>query len=133
MPDQSRTEVVAASLAAFNDGELDDSLIAESFDPNVELLDYPDIPGRRIYRGHSGVREFLSDLSENWADAHVDVEEIREVDGMVLVLGTQTASGALKGTPVTTDFAEVVDFDADRISRVRMFRNRNEAREAAGA
>ncbi len=123
----SKVETVGALFAAFNAGELDDGLIETRFDPHVELLDFPDIPGRRLYRGRSGVREFLADLSENWAGTQIMVDDIREVDGSVVVLGTQTAVGALKGTPVTSDFGEVLEFDGDQIVRVRMFRDHDEA------
>lgn len=133
MPRRSNVDVVADFIAALNAGEVDDVLVDTKLDPDVELLDFPDIPGRRVYRGPAGVREFFSDLADNWAELQVDLDEIREVDGIVLVLGTLTAVGALQGTPVRSDFGEVLEFDGDWIVRVRMFRDRDQALEAAGA
>jgi ketosteroid isomerase-like protein len=129
----SKFDVVTGFIEALNAGELDEVLADTNWDPDIELLDFPDIPGRRLYRGLSGVREFFSDLTENWAKIKIEVDEIREVEGKVLVLGTQTSVGALQGTPVTSDFAELVDFDGERVARVRLFRDRDQAREAAGA
>ena len=126
MPKPSKVEIVDALLAALNSGELDDRLIEAKFAQDLELLDFPDAPGRRVYRGHDGVREFLSDMGENWSEMQIEVDEIREEEGNVLVLGTQTAVGALRGTPVSSDFGEVVEFEGDRIVRVSMFRDRDQ-------
>jgi ketosteroid isomerase-like protein len=131
MAERSKVQTVGALFAAFNAGKVEDALTEANFDPHVEILDFPDIPGRRRYSGRSGVREFLSDVAENWAESHIEIEEIREVGGNVLVLGTQTAVGALRGTPVSSDFGEVVEFDGDRIIKVQMFRDREQAMTAA--
>jgi ketosteroid isomerase-like protein len=122
------------SFEASVPGEIDDELIREIVDPELQLLDFPDIPDRRSYQGHEGMREFLSDLAENWKDTRIELDEIRELDGgAVVALGTLSNVGAMTDVPVSSSIGEVFEFDGERIVRIRMFRDHATALEAAGA
>ena len=128
-----RTDMVRELFEAFNEERLADGWIEASFDPEAEVLDFPDVPDRRRYEGHEGVREFMADLGENWRSTSVQVEEVREVGDTVIVLGRQQSVGAMTDVPVESEFAELLEFNGDRIRGIRMFRNHSEALEAAGA
>ncbi len=133
MTGSARAESVRRLFAAFNERKLDDRMIAELFDSQVEVLDFPEAPGRRSYRGHDGVRDFRSDLADNWDEIKISIEEIRELGDCLVVLGRQSSVGALAGVPVDDSFGEVLEFDGDRIRRIRMFRDHATALEAADA
>jgi ketosteroid isomerase-like protein len=135
MTDSSRVKTVRRVFDAFNefDGDLDTQLMSDAFDPEIEVLDFPELPGRPSYRGHEGIGEFFSDLAENWKETRIQVEEIKELGGTVVVLGTQSSVGAMTDVPVSTSFGEVLEFEGDHISRIRMFRDHESALEAAKA
>jgi ketosteroid isomerase-like protein len=129
----SRVNTVREFFAAFNEDRLADDWIEALFAPDAVVLDFPDIPDRRRYDGHAGVRDFMSDLGENWSSTAIDVEEIRETGDAVIVLGRQKSVGAMTDVPVESEFGEVLEFKGDRIAGIRMFRSHDEALEAAGA
>ena len=133
MPEVDRVGKVRELFAAFNEGRLADGWVEASFDPDASVLDFPDVPDRRRYEGHQGVQEFMADLGENWRSMAIDVDEIREVGEIVIVLGRQKSVGAMTDVPVETEFAELLEFKGDRIAGIQMFRNHGEALEAAGA
>jgi ketosteroid isomerase-like protein len=128
-----RNDTVREFIAAFNEDRLADDWIEALFAPDAVVLDFPDIPDRRRYEGHAGVRDFMSDLGENWSSTAIDVEEIRETGDTVIVLGRQKSVGAITDVPVESDFAEVLEFKGNLICGIQMFRNHDEALEAAGA
>jgi ketosteroid isomerase-like protein len=129
----TRADTVRELVDAFNAGDLTDDVIQSLFDPGVELCDFPDAPGHRRYVGHDGLRQFLAEFAENWKVAELQLSEIRELGDKVVILGRQRSVGALTDVPVETDFGEVLEFQGDRIFRIRMFRSRAEALEAADA
>jgi ketosteroid isomerase-like protein len=129
----TRPDTVRELVDAFNQGLISDDLIQSFFDPEVELLDFPEIPGRRRYQGHDGIRQFMTDLADNWKTTALEVEEIREVGDRVIILGELKSVGAMTGVPVESAIGEVIEFKGDRIAEVRMFRDQAEALEAADA
>ena len=133
MTSTTRADAVREVFDAFNEAGLSEELIQSRFDPEVELFDFPEIPGRRRYHGHDGVREFMTDLGENWRSTAIEVEEVREEGDKVVVLGRQKSVGAMTDVPVESEFGEVLEFEGDRIAGIRMFRTHADALEAAGA
>jgi len=131
--DAAKLETVRRLFDSFSQGQVDENVIGASFAPTVEVFDFPEAPGRHRYRGHDGVRQFLADVAENWKSTSIEVGEITEVGQKILVLGRQKSVGALAGVPVENDFGEVFRFEGDRIAEVRMFRDHEQAKEAAGA
>jgi ketosteroid isomerase-like protein len=129
----TRAETVRKLFKSFNEGRLAEGWIEETFDPEVEVLDFPDIPDRRRYEGHNGVREFMADRGENWRSTAIEVEEVREIGEAVVVLGRQKSVGAMTDVPVESAFGEVLEFDGDQIAAIKMFRSHADALEAAGA
>jgi hypothetical protein len=64
-----------------------------------------------------------------WA---IEIDELREVDGAVIVLGAVHATA--RGSRVQLDFpaAAVIDLRDGRVKRLRIFRDQDEALAAAG-
>jgi ketosteroid isomerase-like protein len=84
-------ENVRRGIDAYNRGDVE-GLIAAT-DPDVVLVPVRSLLEGGEYRGHEGVRRFLADMDEDWVERQVDVEEIRELDGSWLVLGSFRATG----------------------------------------
>ena len=58
------------------------------------------VEGDPGYHGHNGMRAWFEDVDEMFSDIHVDMEQFREVNGRLLVLGHMTATGRGSGAEV---------------------------------
>jgi ketosteroid isomerase-like protein len=130
MPQQD-VELVRKGMQAWNRADIKE-LTALS-DPDVEFVSiFAGMEGR-TYRGYDGLREYFADMRDTWAEFHRDIEEVIDAgDEQVVVLfrlrGTARASGVSVDEHVTTLFR----LRKGRLYRMVVFRNRDEALEAAG-
>lgn len=82
------------------------------------------------YRGYKGLRRWWDQVIETIPDYTVEIEELREVDGIVLVRARGLGHGAGSGAPVVDPFwhaLEVID------GRCTWFRNCSTEAEALEA
>ena len=84
-------EIARRGIDAYNRGDLD--ALVELADPEVTMVPVRALLEGGEYRGHEGVRKFLSDMEEDWESRRIEVDEIREVGDGLLVLGTFAATG----------------------------------------
>jgi len=127
-------ENVEAFKRAFEAGNHQDveALLAE-LHPDVEWhAAFPMLGGDAVYRGHEGVREFLSEVWEVLADTQLEFREIRGVGDQVVAVGHFRGRGKGSGVEAETPFAYVVDFRGGKAIRVRSYLDPKEALEAAG-
>jgi ketosteroid isomerase-like protein len=84
------------------------------------------------YRGHAGVRAFISDNAETFDVFEADYAELRDLGDRVLALGTIHVRG--KGSGVELDFPTggIVQFDGGKMISWRDFGDHGRALEAAG-
>src|SRR4051794_25994090 len=61
--------------------------------PDVVLVPVRALLEGGDYKGHDGVRRFMSDMDEDWAEREIEVDEIRDLDDSILVLGHFRAKG----------------------------------------
>ena len=87
----SQAEIARQGVEAYNRGDVE-ALIALS-DPGITMVPVRALLEGGEYRGHEGVRRFLADMDEDWERREILVDEVRELDDGVLVLGTFTATG----------------------------------------
>jgi ketosteroid isomerase-like protein len=87
----SEVELARNGVVAYNDGDLE--RVLELTDPEVTMVPVRSLLEGGEYRGHEGVRKFLSDMEEDWASREIEVDEIRELEDGVLILGTFAAVG----------------------------------------
>jgi ketosteroid isomerase-like protein len=128
---QENVEVVRRMVDAFNREDTDTVLAA--FDEGCEIDEPPQMPDSPTagYRGHPGVREWMGNL--------------RGVGGASFELRTATPSGdALmcelasrgrgRGSDVPIEWTTFAVFDMrhGKITRIRVFLDKGEAREAVG-
>ena len=88
--------------------------------------------GDAVYRGHDGVRAFLSEVWDVLGDTSFEFPDIRDVGDQVVALGRFSGRGEASGVATETPFAYVVEFKHGKVARVRSYLDRNDALEAAG-
>ena len=87
----------------------------------------------RVYRGRAEVREWFDRVVEPWESLDFEVEEITEAaDDRVFLETLLTTRGKSSGVETQIRLWYVVWIAEGRITRRRVFRDRDEALEAAG-
>jgi ketosteroid isomerase-like protein len=129
---QENVEIVRQAVEAFNREDADEFVALAGL--NVEWEDAIFWSGvTRTYRGRQELREWFNQVLEPWESLHVEVEEITEAanDGVFYCL---FLTGRGKGSGVDTELRVwAVNWFADgKVSRRRVFRERDEALQAAG-
>ena len=90
------------------------------------------VEGDPGYHGHNGMRAWFEDVDEMFSEMHADTDEVREVEGRILVLGQMNATGRGSGAEVNSEVAWVVEMKGDLLKRGWAYNSHEEAeREAA--
>lgn len=89
-------------------------------------------PGHVPPRGRNGVREFLQDLDETFAEIRIEIAEARDLGDRALFLGRFHGRGKESGADTRSPIAYLVDFSNGRVTRVVSYLDHREALEAAG-
>ena len=124
-------ELVRRAMEAWNREDLD-ALIPLS-DPEVEFVSiFAGMEGR-TYRGYDGLRRYFDDMRDTWSEFHREIEGVTDAGGGQVVvsfrlLGIARASGVPVDERVTTVFR----LRDGRLHRMVVYRDRDEALEAAG-
>ena len=126
---QENVEVVKRAIAAINERDVDAYLALCA--PDFELIN-PVAPLEGSNRGEQGVRTFFNALSEAAAVFELEVERLESLDDHRvlgwLTLHLETEGGFRQTQPLSN----VYELDGRKLVRVRVFRDREEALEAAG-
>jgi ketosteroid isomerase-like protein len=126
---QQNVEIVRAAFRAFE--ERDSEAWVHCFHPTVELLLPRNVLEGGSYRGHTGVRRAIADAFETWEAFHFDIQDIREIDDRVVVLGRTTAVGKGDAPAVEYQSANLCQMREGKIAYFRSYQSHNEALEAA--
>ena len=87
----SQAELARQEVEAYNRGDLE--ALVERADPEITMVPVRALLEGGEYRGHEGIRRFLADMDEDWERREILIDEVRELDDGVLVLGTFKAVG----------------------------------------
>jgi ketosteroid isomerase-like protein len=112
----------------FASGELPWSMVDEEIE--LEDHDAPDQTG--VYRGHAGVRRWLEDWNEAWAEWDFDVEEFIDGGDRVVVVIRMRTKGLGSGVELERQDAVVYGFRSKRIIRTDYYNSKEQALEAVG-
>jgi hypothetical protein len=127
---QENVETVGRAIAAINAREIDAYLACCT--ENVELLTPLAAVGGE-YLGSDGIRRFFTDIEDAGPDFRIDVERMQAVgDNNVIVDMRTSATGRTSGIVNGTESTNVYDFVEGKISRIRIFLDRDEALKAVG-
>jgi ketosteroid isomerase-like protein len=76
-------------------------LIAQTCDPEIEWVEDPRRPDRRVYRGHEGVHDSWESWLENFDEWGSEVERMVDCGDKVLVVAREEGRGSLSGGTIS--------------------------------
>jgi ketosteroid isomerase-like protein len=128
---QENVETVTRGIDGFNRRDVD--LLAEVTTPDFAW--FPALPGtveHDGYRGREGIETSFGESQGTWEELRLFIDELRDLDDGVLVLGRTEGRGRASGAPVSAPIGVVFDFCRGKVSRVRAYLDHGEALRAAG-
>jgi len=127
---QENVEVVRRFVEAFNARDVDllVSLSAEDSEWRPFRAQLEGI----VYEGHEGVRQFLSDMDEDWETFRIDALEFHDRDECVAVIGRVKARGRGSSVEIESTAGFVHELDRGRVRRVTSHSDVETALEALG-
>ena len=98
---KSFKDLVADGYAAFARRDLE--FLIESSDPEIEIVEPPELPGAQTYRGHEGLLRAIDNWAGKWDEFRVDIERIIEAGPeRVIVFAHQHGRGKSSAATVET-------------------------------
>jgi ketosteroid isomerase-like protein len=119
------------AYAAFNRGDIEAALVP--LDAQIEWSEPAEFPGGGTYHGHDGVRRYLTQSREAWAEARSEPEEFISAGDRIVVF--VHARVRVKGSSEWQDvrLADVYTVHNGKAVAMRAFADRTEALRWAGA
>lgn len=124
------TEIVTRQFTAWNQGDLD--TWAEAWDPEVVVIAPEGWPDGEVNRGLDAWRSQAQRLRDTWADARIEVDEIRAGGNCVVVRIRYVTIGGDTGLPFETPMAAAFFLEDGRITLGQYFWEFGDALSAAG-
>ena len=126
---QENVELVCAGYAAWERGDVD--LIVERAAPDIEIVQPPEVPDAKTYRGKAGVIEAFADWPKQWDEFRAELVEVIDVSDTKAISVARHYLRA-RGMDVEQEVAYVHTFRDGLVVRWEMFFTREQALEAAG-
>jgi ketosteroid isomerase-like protein len=105
--------------------------VLESFGTDsVELVDPPQMPDSRAYRGYAAVLARLEEVAEAVGGRYADIDEVTRVGNEVLVALTWRVDDS-PASAILGEVFHLVRVEGGKIARMRVFLTRDEALAAA--
>jgi ketosteroid isomerase-like protein len=102
-------------------------------DPKVEWHSFfAELGDEGVYRGHGGIRQYLSDLDDAWEIVRADVDDGVGVGDVAVLFGRIHYRGRFSGIETETPAGWMVKFRDGRAVCIRAFREPEKALEAVG-
>src|SRR5262245_21134452 len=130
---QENVETFKRAIDAYNAGDVES--FVRTFDPAIEWRALTGVmfgTETTVYRGHEGVRRFLRETEEAFAEAHIAFAEARDLGERIVVIGRLRIRGKASGVETESPLAWVVDFEGGRVRWMRDYIDSDQALEAAG-
>ena len=107
--------------------------LLELTDPEVEWHSvFAELGEAGTYRGHDGIRRYVSDLSDAWEIMRADVDDGLSVGPVVLMVGQLHYRGRGSGVETRSPLGFVARFREGRIVYMRAFQDPEEALLSVG-
>ena len=127
---QENVEIVRRALEAYEREGLDGLMCY--LDPQIEWTTTGAFLEAATYHGHEGVRRYLGAMIDEFDDLRNTPEEFIDAGEQVVLTTRASGRGKLSGAPVELMMAWVSLVKDGRIIRIRNYREKAEALEAAG-
>jgi ketosteroid isomerase-like protein len=128
---QENVELARRASWAWNEGGVD--ALLEYLDPDVEWHPPADSMEAGVYRGHDGVRDYLSRPVEIFEEARVEPLEVIDVDDHRVISVIRVIARSENFGEIDAELAWLVTLGANRkVIRVETFTGRAQALEAVG-
>jgi limonene-1,2-epoxide hydrolase len=128
MPEEN-VEIVRGAIAALNERDVDGYLGLCA--PDVELITpVAAIEGPSV--GAQGIRQFFAGVDEAMTEFHLDVKELRALDGQRVLAVGQVRSVSKGGFASTLPFVNVYEIKDAKLCRIRVYNDQDEGLRAAG-
>jgi ketosteroid isomerase-like protein len=128
---QENVEIVRRAVEAFDSGELPRILALTHADFVAEVP--PDVSAEPdTYRGHDGIRRYISSFQEAMNEIHFEGERFWDAGDNVVVALRLTARGRQTAIPVEQRSTGVWTVRAGSLLRIRAYGSRKEALAAVG-
>jgi ketosteroid isomerase-like protein len=85
-----------------------------------------------VYRGHDGIRQYISDLNDAWEIVRADVDDALGVDDVALLVGRIHYRGKASGVETESPAGWMFKFRNGKVLCFRAFREPAQAIEALG-
>ena len=127
---ETDVETVRSGLSALNRRDVDAMLA--TLQPDCELIPLRAVLEGTVYHGYDGLRQWLTDMAEDWDDLRIDSDEVRALGGgRVLVLGRFRARGKSSGVSIDQPAAWICELVDGKVARIRFFADADVALDAA--
>jgi ketosteroid isomerase-like protein len=127
---QENVEIVKRAIAAVNERDVDGYLSCCTKDIQLST---PLVEVAGVYEGADGIRRFFADLGDTSPDFKITIERLEPIGtDRVLAFMLVTGTGRASGIPQDARTGNVYDLADGKIKRIRIFVDRDQAREAAG-
>jgi ketosteroid isomerase-like protein len=128
---QENVDVIRQAFERWNRRDIDYWI--QHAQPEVEIWSkYAALDqGGEPYRGHEGMREWRAEIDRNFELHEVLAEDVRDVDGKVLVLGAVRFRGKVSGIEMEHPFGWVCEMRGGALVRMLFYSSHAEALEAA--
>jgi ketosteroid isomerase-like protein len=126
---QEDVQLARTAIEAFN--RRDVAALVELTTDDFEWVTWTGTVEPTAYHGAEGLARYFQD-SDVWEVLNLDVEEYRDLDGEVLVVGTFHARGGGSGAEIHVPYYSAFFPSGGRLARVLSFRTEDEALRAAG-
>ncbi len=110
------------------DAELPASGFGSILDPEIEVVDLPQVPGPRVRSGIDGVEAWIAETKEVWDDLRMELEELLEVDPRRWLVRTRLI-GRARSSGIEMDQRQscAVFLREGRILRMELYAEREDA------
>ena len=126
---EENVEIVRRAIAAVNERDIDGYLGLCA--PNVELIT-PLAPIEGPNVGAQGIREFFLGIDEAMTEFHLDVAELRALDGERVLAVGEVRAVSKGGFPSILPLVNIYEIDGAKLRRISVYNDRGEGLRAAG-
>ena len=126
---EENVEIVRRMYDAYHGGDADGALA--QFTPDVRV-DFSGRLGGRISRGREELRDQITEWAGTFEDYREEIEEMRDLGALVLVVATQRGRGKGSGVNVENRYALLYKLRDGMISDLTVYPRVSEALAAAG-